>query len=261
MSLSCARGIVLSRKLSGEADYICSVFTREWGREMIIFKGLKKSKKRSPSASETGSVIDFTCYSRQGFEIKTVSQFDLISTPEEVKKKALKIFTLCYMMEIVDKTTGCSDADEGIYNLLCSAVSSLGKAEHEINFALFYAIQYLRIQGILPKLQKCSSCGETGFTACSINSRSLKIVCSGCSSRDDLIISRKSLDFLSLSLKEKYTSIDHSIFSEKEILPLCRIITDFIEHYYSVVIRSKEMLLYPPPCSNSSKPSPASLFV
>ena len=90
MSLSKARGIVLSRKLSGEADYICSVFTKEWGREMIIFKGLKKSKKRAPSASETGSVIDFTCYSKQGSGIKTVSQFDLISTPVEIKKKALK---------------------------------------------------------------------------------------------------------------------------------------------------------------------------
>lgn len=261
MSLSSARGIVLSRKLSGEADYICSIFTREWGREMIIFKGLKKSKKRPPSASETGSVIDFSCYSKQGFELKTVSQFDLISTPAEVKKKALKIFTLCYMMEIADKTTGCGDADEGIYNLLCSGVSSLGRAEHEINFALFYAIQYLRIQGILPKLQECSSCGETGFTACSINSRNLKILCSDCSSREDLIISRKSLDFLSFSLKEKYTYINHSSFSEQEILPLCRIITDFIEQYYSVVIKSKEMLLNSSPCNNSSKASPSSLLV
>ncbi len=243
MSLSKARGIILSRKLFGEADYLCSVFTKEWGREMIIFKGLKKSKKRSPSASETGTVIDFTCYSKQGTGLKTVSQFDLISTPEEVKKKALKIFTLYYIMEIVDKTTGCSDADESLYNLLCSAVYSLGRADHEINFALFYTIQYLRKQGILPQMQECSSCGESAFATCSINSRNLKILCSECCSREDLLISKKSLEFISLSLREKYSCINHSVYKEQELLQLCRVVTDFIEQYYSVVIKSKEMLL------------------
>ena len=248
MPLSKARGIILSRKLSGEADYLCSVFTKEWGREIIIFKGLKKSKKRSPSASETGSVIDFTSYSKQGSGVKTVSQFDLISTPEKVKKKALKIFTLCYMMEIVDKTTGCSDADESLYNLLCSAVYNLGKTDHETNFALFYAIQYLRMQGILPKMQECSSCGESAFTACSVNSRNLKILCSGCSSREDLLISKKSLEFIPLSLKEKFSNINHSAYTEQDLLQLCRVVTDFIEQYYSVVIKSKEILLNSPSC-------------
>lgn len=248
MSLSGARGIVLSRRLSGEADFICSIFTRELGRETFIFKGLKKSKKRPPSASETGSIIDFHYYAREGLPVKTVSNFDLISTPAEIKKSATKIFTLYYIMEIVDKTTGCGDTDESIYNLLISAVNTLGRANNEINFALFFTARYLCIQGLLPEIDGCSSCGEHSFQNFSMSSRNLNLLCPGCIGKDDLMIDSSALTYFIKSTREKYSSIDHSTYRKNDIIALLSIITEFLEQYYSVTIKSADMLLNSPAC-------------
>ncbi len=248
MPLASARGIVLSRKLSGEADYICSIFTRELGREIFIFKGLKKSKKRPPSASETGSIIDFHYYTKQGHPVKTVSNFDLISTPSEIKKSAIKIFTLYYIMEIADKTTGCGDSDEKIYNLLISAVNTLGRVNNEINFALFFTARYLCIQGLLPGIDGCSSCGEKSFQSFSMSSRNLQLLCPGCTGKDDLMIDSNALNYFIRSTGEKYSSIDHSAYNRNDVLALLRIITEFLEQYYSVTIKSGDMLLNSPPC-------------
>lgn len=261
MSLEKGRGIVLSRKLSGEADYLCSIFTKNSGRDFFIFKGLKKSKKRPPSASETGTVLDFQFYSREGVPLKTISQFDIVSTPVEIKKSARKIFALYYILEIADKTTGCGDADEGIYTLLAAALSGLGKAEEVINFTLFFIIQYLKIQGILPQFSECSSCGDSGFSSYSLSSRNLKILCPCCCSNDDQILHRKSLDFLKLSTKEKYSSINQSDFPDEYTTALLNVLTNFIELYFSVTVKSRDMLLYPPSGSDCGKPSPAGLFV
>jgi len=261
MSLSSARGIILSRKLSGEADYICSIFTRELGREMFIFKGLKKSKKRPPSASETGSIVNFHYYSKQGLPVKTISAFDLISTPSQIKISTLKIFTLYYIMEITDKTTGCGDKDERIYNLLISAVNSLGRVNNEINFALFFIARYLSIQGLLPEINGCSSCGEKFFNSFSMSRINLHLLCPHCASNDNIMIGSNALNFLIQSTREKYSSIDHSGYSSDDILMLLRVITEFIEHYYSVVIKSGELLLNSPSCGNSSKASGSGFLV
>ena len=261
MSLGKGRGIVLSRKLSGEADYICSIFTKESGRDIFIFKGLKKSKKRSPSASESGSVLDLFYYAREGVPLKTVSQFDIVSTPSEIKKSAQKIFALYCILEIADKTTGCGDADEGIYNLLAAALKSLSKAEEVINFTLFFIIQYLKIQGILPQFSQCSSCGDPDFRSYSLTAKNLKILCPCCCSREDKVLHRSSLDFIKLSMNQKYSSINHTQFPFENMAGLLNVLTDFIEQYFSIKIKSKDMLLYPPTCSNSSKSPTAGLLV
>ncbi len=261
MSLGKGRGIVLSRKLSGEADYICSIFTKESGREIFIFKGLRKSKKRSPSASESGTVLDLNYYAREGVPLRTVSRFDIVSIPSEIKKSAEKIFALYYIFEIADKTTGCGDADEGIYNLLASALKGLSKAEEVINFTLFFIIQYLKIQGILPQFSECSSCGDPDFRSYSLTAKNLKILCPCCCSREDKVLHRSSLDFLKLSIKEKYSSIDHSRFPYENMTGLLNVLTDFIEQYFSITVKSKDMLLNSPPRSNSSKSSTACLPV
>lgn len=261
MSLEKGRGIVLSRKLSGEADYLCSIFTKNSGRDSFIFKGLKKSKKRSPSASESGTVLDFQFYSKEGVPIKTVSQFDILSTPVEIKKNAGKIFALYYILEITDKTTGCGDADEGIYTLLAAALNGLGKSDEVINFTLFFIIQFLKTQGILPQFSECYSCGNSDFSSYSLSSGSLKMLCQCCCGNDDYVLHRKSLDFLRLSIREKYTSINQADFPEEYTAALLNVLTDFIELYFSVKIKSRDMLLHPSAGGNCSKPPPAGLLV
>jgi DNA repair protein RecO len=151
-------------------------------------------------------------------------------------------------MEIADKTTGCGDKDESIYNLLISAVNSLGSVNNEISFALFFIARYLCVQGLLPEIEGCTSCGEKSFKSFSMNNRNLNLLCPGCTGKDDLIIDSSALNYFIRSTWEKYSSIDHCTYRENDIHSLLRVITEFIEQYYSVTIKSGDMLLNSPAC-------------
>ncbi len=58
MEIRKAAGLVLHSRQSGEADIVARVLTAEFGKTNFIFKGLKKSKKRSLAAGEPGTLLD-----------------------------------------------------------------------------------------------------------------------------------------------------------------------------------------------------------
>ena len=105
MSQEKETGIVLSKKSSGEADNICCIFTKNSGKDRFVFKGLKKSTKRPRTASEPGSILDIIYYSGKAGSFNTISEFDILATHSLIRKSSEKIFSLYFILELVDLTT------------------------------------------------------------------------------------------------------------------------------------------------------------
>ncbi|NLV68866.1 MAG: DNA repair protein RecO [Spirochaetes bacterium] len=242
MPLLSTDGIVLTRRLSGESDFICSIYTRDHGRRQFIFKGLKKSRKRPVSQSEPGSIIHLTFYSKESSQVSTISDFEPLILFPAIRKNAIKIHSLYYLVELVEKTSGEGDSAPMLYELISSGIGALEKTEHVMHFNLFFTIRYMAIQGILPDTAGCVHCGTNDAASYYVDFRTLGFTCSACSEYEGFDISAGTARFMRKAKSARFVSIDISTAPEKEVCLLFNRTAGFIENYYGFRFKSIEML-------------------
>lgn len=234
-------GIVLSKKSSGEGDDICVVFTKGSGRERFVFKGLKKSAKRARTASEPGTVLDIIYYT--GISgINTVSEFDILTSPDTVRKKSEKIYSLWYMLELINLTTGYSDPHPEIFSLLSAAIETLSATEFYLHLCTFFTVRYMMMQGIFPDIERCSWCGNTSVSLF-IEKTGLRTSCLNCGDALNASIGIDGTRFLNLCVSTKFNKIGCSDLSADSAARLLTVLVDSINSYYQISIRSTALLL------------------
>ena len=243
MSLLYTDGIVLSRRLSGESDYICAVFTKDHGKKHFIFRGLKKTRKRPVSLSEPGSIIRMAYYSKENTGISTVSSFEPVTLTPGIRKNALKIYSLYYIVELVEKTSGEGDSAPGLYNLITSGIEALEKTGIVMHFILFFTVRYMAMLGIMPLTGRCRHCGSNNAALYNIENHTLAFTCSECSEYADADINGHTADFMTKSLNARFSSMDTDNVPENEVSLLFNKTAGFIENYYGFRFKSMDMLM------------------
>jgi DNA repair protein RecO len=240
MSRQKTRGIVLSRTLSGEADYICSIYTKDIGRERFIFKGIRKSQKRPRSGSEPGTILDIVYYTGTSGSLNTVSEFDIAASTLQIRKNSDSIYALYYMVELIDSTTGTGDINEKIYALLSAGIDSLARTDHPLHFIIFFTARYMALQGIMPEITSCSWCGCGGSNGLFIDPVSLRASCGLCTGGGKSL-DGEAADFLHKCLTDKFSKIDLHQYKGSTLSPLLFSLTAYIENYFSIKLKSAEM--------------------
>ncbi|MCL1832910.1 MAG: DNA repair protein RecO, partial [Leptospirales bacterium] len=181
-------GVVLSKKNSGEADHICSIYTKNSGKDKFIFKGLKKSTKRPRTASEPGSILNIIYYNGREGRINTISEFDILANYSAIRKSSEKIFSLYFILELVDLTTGLSDTNSKIFNLLYAGIETLYNTQYPKHFVIFFTIKYLMLQGVFSDISRCSWCGNSDPKTLVIDTDKLRVSCLICTDLSSALI-------------------------------------------------------------------------
>jgi len=241
MEIQKTTGIVLSSKKSGEADVISTILTRGYGKKKFIFKGLKKSKKRSLSVSEPGSIINLVYYYKENKNLFNVNESSISRHYSDITKNLDKIYHLYYLLESVEKTTGYDSEDSRIFDLLISGIDALAKNQNCINLTVFFILHLLRLQGILPNIHSCRTCGSSDFQEFSLEVHDLSLTCENCK-KSNIMLNRSAVDFIKTSFANKFNSINHSDFCKKNNLDLLFYLTLFLENYFHSEIKSKDFV-------------------
>jgi DNA repair protein RecO (recombination protein O) len=236
-------GVVLSKKNSGEADHICSIYTKTFGKEKFIFKGLKKSTKRPRTGSEPGSILNIIYYSGRGDRINTISEFDILKNHSAIRKDSEKIFSLYFILELVDLTTGLSDPNSKIFNLLSMGIDTLYNTLHPKHFIIFFAIKYLTLQGIFTDISKCNWCGNNDLNALVIDNEKLRVSCSNCADLKSAQVQNRGTRFMIECVQNKFNKIECENYSEKDIIPALTIIIRYINSYFNITLKTEAFLV------------------
>ncbi len=218
------------------------ILTREFGKVSIIFKGIKKSKSRPRSATEPGSFIAFDFYRREGSDTGTAREIALKRFHSKLRDEYRLIVYLSFMLEIADRTTGFDSPDESLFNLLASGIVALGETDFPLHLLIFYLLHFIRLQGILPSLEHCRSCGTSDFQQFTLHPEDLGILCRSCSGAHDHLLNKNNISFIKSCLQFKFENIDGKSYAEKDISHLTYYFTLFLEHYFSITFRSKTLL-------------------
>jgi DNA repair protein RecO len=238
-------GIVLSKKSSGEADNICTIYTKNSGKDRFIFRGLKKSTKRPRTASEPGSILDLIYYTGKSGGYNTISEFDILITFGQIRKSSDKIFSLCYILELVDLTTGLSDPNIKIFNLLSAGIETLSATLFPKHFTVFFTIKYLLLQGVFPDTEKCSWCGNSDPGKLVIENSGFRTSCINCTDLKSAVIRSRGTEFINQCIRLKLDKIECGSFPDKEILSALEALIEYINSYYGIKLKTGSMLTRP----------------
>jgi DNA repair protein RecO (recombination protein O) len=242
-------GITLSSRVSGEADIICNFYTRDCGKRKFVFKGLKKSKKRSLAATEPGAVSTLIYYHREERESFIVNDVTVEKYYTSITSDLKKIVHLYFILESVDKTCGYDISDGTIFNLLLAGIEVLSKTTYPAHLSTFLVLHLLKNHGVLSDTDTCKMCGKNRFSSFAIDVADLRPVCGTCLGDNpsgpwhrSALLPGKMREYMELCISQKFSAIDHARYDEKDVLDLLFSISLFMENYFHMEIKSKSFI-------------------
>lgn len=249
MKILKSTGIALSSQVYGESDIACNFYTSDFGKRKFVFKGLKKSGKRSRAATEPGAVASIIYYYRDDRDSFIVNQCDIEKYYSSISENLEKIFYLYFILESVEKTCGYNIADSAIYTLLLAGLDALSKTARPAHLSLFFLLHLLRNHGVLPDVDSCKSCGVQDFQQFLLDTVDLKPVCIPCARRHSTDSVRRMpalpgrmRDCIVLFLDRKFASIDLDDYTEDEVLDVLFNLSLFIEDYFHAELKTKSFI-------------------
>ena len=244
MEIQKSTGIVLASSSTGEADYISRIYTKEFGKRSFLFKGLKKSKRRSHLVVEPGTVAELVYYYHEERSLHIIKEYQVYEHYPAIRNDYQKILLLHFFLETVDKTSGYNDKNGMIFDLLAAGIETMISSGSLRHLSAFFVIHLLRLHGILPGFRNCKSCRSENFREFTIDVADFQPVCTQCSRKQDrTIFTGQVREFLYRSLNTKFTLLDTSGFNGKEIVKLLYHLCIFIQGYFHIELKSKDLLI------------------
>lgn len=244
MTLKNSTGIVLSSAIMGEADIRATILCRDEGKKTFVLKGLKKSLKRPQSASEPGTVTKLIYNDNRNKELITAREFSVLKYFHGIRADFNKIAVSALLLELTEKTTGFNHKENKLFELLAAGLTALETTKQPLHLAVFFIIHMIRLHGILPQTQRCSSCGAAEFTHFMLDEHELKLTCSNCVRKKEKLLSQNALDFLSAARAVKFSELElRSICCDEDMRALLFCLSRFLENYFSIKLHSNNLLL------------------
>lgn len=158
-----AEAIVLSRRSSGEADRVLTLFTRQYGKIRVVARGVRKvSSKRAPHVEIFNRII-VTIHKSQ--TQNTLSEVSPVATYEAIRRDLPRIASAYYLCELVSGLLAMEQEHADVFALLVEAFETLAKVNIDRVSVLRdrFAAALLRMLGFLEKGKKPPTASLEGY--------------------------------------------------------------------------------------------------
>ena len=152
------RAIILKRRAQGEADRVITLFTPEYGKRVVIARGVRK-----PASRKAGHLEPFT---HAALMLARGKSWDVITSAQTVTSfRALRenldlTAYAYYFSELLDAFVQEEDPHPELYDLLLNAFRYLETSPTPALTARWYELALLRDVGFAPQLFQCVHCGQ-----------------------------------------------------------------------------------------------------
>ncbi len=182
MPLEQTEAIVLRTYAIGEQDKIVVFFSRDRGIIKGVAKGARKFGNRFGSSLEPLSLVKTYYYEKEGKDLVTVSNCDLIESFFDLQNVPDVSFTLSYFAELIQEFSPSLAKDDKLYRLLLSILRTLTKGG-DLNFlSRYFEAWLLKINGVLPDLSRCKKCRKSLIHAGWLSPKKDGVYCDRCAS-------------------------------------------------------------------------------
>ncbi len=170
-------GIVINTRDYREHDAILTVFTKKYGRQNIIVRGVKKVKSKNLSSSQVFTHAYFYFRYHEGSTIHTLTTADIIQSNRVLREQLLKQSIASILCEICE--TMEDEQSEEVFGLLMESFHILVQTDKPYVIACLFMSCILQMLGIEPYVDGCVRCNRKQGI-CSISWKDGGFVCQYC---------------------------------------------------------------------------------
>jgi DNA repair protein RecO (recombination protein O) len=159
MPLEHATAIVLRLVPWSEASYVCTLFTREFGRVRAVAKGAKRRKGPFESA------LDLLALCKVVFLRKSSDALDILTEAKLSRRFRLRgrelagLYAGYYVAELLAELTDDYDPHPELFDLADHTLAALQEEAQVGRLVLRFELAALRLLGHAPSLTRCAECG------------------------------------------------------------------------------------------------------
>jgi DNA repair protein RecO (recombination protein O) len=178
----------------GEADYVLTLFTKDFGKIRGLAKNAKKSRKRFGGRLEPFVHLRARFRERPG-GMKFIEDSETIEVFSSLMED-IGLFTWgSFILENVDALLPEEEPNERMFELLVQTLSDLDSKKSPLIVALNFQIWALTLCGYKPNFDACAKCGDTIEEDAFFSIQKGGILCKGCKKNESNGF-RVSKDFL-----------------------------------------------------------------
>lgn len=222
------RAIILKRVAFGDADWIVTFFSRDYGRMSGIARSARKSLRRFGSGLEPGAVTMLTFTARANSDLVRLEESQVIFSTTGVMKSLGRIEAHSKALRFALSFLRDHQAAPEKFDLLEEYIAHISAVEPSAAGRLGFELKWLSLAGFEPQLDYCSCCGSSSAEAAAFSAEHGGIVCNACNhgDRNAIVLSSRMLESMR-DLRSSPIDEDVSIDAETKI---AYIITRYVEH-------------------------------
>lgn len=196
--------LVLKISDYGESDKIITFYTLDFGKITAIAKGAKRSKKRFVGKLEMFTHLHIYYADNKYSSLVRVDEAELLNPFPALRSDYERFVCSTLANELILNWTADHDQDQNLFNLLSWTYSQLTK-NTPLPILLLFQLHLLSLLGFHLHLSSCSQCGVEVNKSRDFSFVSPKngVVCSNCTSRQEIKTSHIPLSLGTIKLLEK----------------------------------------------------------
>jgi len=152
----------LRKRPYGDADYVLTLFTREYGKISAFAKNAKTSRKRFGGRLEPFILFRVRFRERPG-DMKFVEDLETIEVFRRLMEDIELFMWGSFLIESVEILLPKESPSEEMFNLLVNTLREMDSGKSAMPLVLGFQLGALALSGYGPSLDACAECGgETG---------------------------------------------------------------------------------------------------
>lgn len=144
-----SEGIILKRRNFDEADRMLWVYSKDYGKVVLIAKGVRLPKSRKRGHIEIFAKVNFQAVKTRNLDL--IVEVNTVDFYNEIRNNLKKISLAYYFCEVVEKITNEQEPNNELYNLFLEKLEILKSAKKLKDLRFDFIRSVLVLTGFWPK--------------------------------------------------------------------------------------------------------------
>ena len=158
MNIVKTEAIVLRTIKFKESSKIVTFYTKELGRVGAIVKGARRPKSKIGAALEPMSHVQIVLYIKEGREVQTVGQCDLLHSYHHFASDLEKLSVGLSIIELVYNIAHEQEQNVPLFDLMNQTFCSLHSSSHNTLILFYFEMKLAELLGFSPVFSCCGNC-------------------------------------------------------------------------------------------------------
>lgn len=220
--------IVLQSMKYGDTSKIVTLYTRRYGKQKVIAKGVRSAKSHAGASLEPMTISSVVFYKKENRELSLLSKSEIAVPLKNIASVEEKMIAGLALIELLSVSMHDEHEDEPMFDLSVLALREIdGAPKNPLNVFIGFVLEFIGRHGYSLSLERCAKCGtptDEGHGSLRFQLSEGTVICPDCAESfalSGMPLSRgalKSLLFLKNASLEQTTALTLNVALRDEVL-------------------------------------------